>query len=180
MLFFHVRVLSLRPHFFLKTMITEMMGRVEQDLLQQRPFRSEKERLIVTIMRTSSWICEQFEQELAPYGISQQQYNVLRILRGSDEPLSTCDIRRRMIDRASDTSRIVDRLIAKGLVGKTTSLHDRRRIEVRLTQRGLDLLEQLEPVVRAFHQRATVLSSEERRVVIECLDRLRSQNHAEH
>lgn len=154
--------------------------RVEQEILQQRPFRSDKERLIVTIMRTSAWICEQFERELEPYGISQQQYNVLRILRGSTEPLSTCDIRRRMIDHASDTSRIVDRLIAKGSVEKAPDPLDRRRIEVRLTPQGHQLLERLDPIVRAFHQRATVLSPEERRMMIECLDRLRSQQNAEH
>lgn len=94
------------------------MPRVEEELLQSRPFRSDKERLIVTIMRTHAWICEQLQHELEPYGITQQQYNVLRILRGSAQPLSTCDIRRRMIDRASDTSRIVDRLVEKGLVEK--------------------------------------------------------------
>jgi DNA-binding MarR family transcriptional regulator len=156
------------------------MVRVEQELLQKRPFRSDKERLIVTIMRTGAWICEQFERELEPYGISQQQYNVLRILRGSGEPLSTSDIRRRMIDRASDTSRIVDRLIAKGLVEKSICPLDRRRIEVRLTPRGEQLLETLEPVVRAFHQRTNVLTAEERQMVIEYLDRLRSQEHAQH
>lgn len=154
--------------------------RVEQEILQQRPFRSDKERLIVTIMRTSAWICEQFERELEPYGISQQQYNVLRILRGSTDPLSTCDIRRRMIDRASDTSRIVDRLVAKGLVEKTPDLLDRRRIEVRLTPKGQQLLEVLDPIVRTFHQRASVLTPDERRMMIEWLDRLRSQHDAQH
>lgn len=155
------------------------MPRVEEELLQSRPFRSDKERLIVTIMRTHAWICEQLQHELEPYGITQQQYNVLRILRGSAQPLSTCDIRRRMIDRASDTSRIVDRLVEKGLVEKTRDAHDRRRVEVRITQKGLALLETLDSVVRRFHQRTAVLSSEERKLVTALLDRLRSQNDAD-
>lgn len=155
------------------------MARVEEELLQSRSFRSDKERLIVTIMRTHAWICEQLQHELEPYGITQQQYNVLRILRGSTHPLSTCDIRRRMIDRASDTSRIVDRLVEKGVVEKTRDGRDRRRIEVRITQKGLALLETLDSVVRRFHQRADVLSPEQRKLVAELLDRLRSQNNAE-
>ncbi|MCX7930179.1 MAG: winged helix DNA-binding protein [Chlorobi bacterium] len=154
------------------------MGRVEEDLLQQRLFRSDKERLIVTIMRTSAWVCEQFEQVLKPFGISQQQYNVLRILRGSNEPLSTCDIRRRMIDRASDTSRIVDRLIEKGLVEKHLDPHDKRRIAVQLTERGHQLLTTLDPVVRDFHQLATILTPQQRQDMIMLLDCLRSQSNA--
>ncbi|RMF36471.1 MAG: MarR family transcriptional regulator [Chlorobiota bacterium] len=154
------------------------MPRVEEDLLQRRPFRSDKERLMVTIMRTSAWLCDEFNRELEPYGISQQQYNVLRILRGSSEPLSTCDIRRRMIDRASDTSRIVDRLVEKGLVEKQSSVHDRRRIEVRLTTAGLELLETLEPIVRRFHDHAAILTPDQRRQVAELLDLLRSAGNA--
>lgn len=150
------------------------MPRVEDDLLQRRPFRSDKERLLVTIMRTSAWLCDEFNHALEPYGISQQQYNVLRILRGSGEPLSTCDIRHRMIDRASDTSRIVDRLVEKGLVEKQVSLHDRRRIEVRLTHAGLELLEELDPIVRRFHDRIAILTPEQRRQVTELLDLLRT------
>jgi DNA-binding MarR family transcriptional regulator len=156
------------------------MPRVEQEILQSRPFRSDKERLIVTIMRTHAWICERFERELEPFGISQQQYNVLRILRGATEPLSTGDIRRRMIDRASDTSRIVDRLVEKGLAEKVPDNRDRRRIEVRLTPQGTELLTRLEPIVRRFHQCAGVLEPAERKLLTELLDRLRNQNDAEH
>lgn len=153
---------------------SRLMPRVEEELLQSRPFRSDKERLIVTIMRTSAWLCDEFNRELEPFGITQQQYNVLRILRGSKEPLSTCDIRQRMIDRASDTSRIVDRLIEKGLVEKDISHHDRRRIEVQLTSAGHQLLERIEPIVRQFHERAGVLTQEQRRLLAELLDKMRS------
>ncbi|MCS7000523.1 MAG: MarR family transcriptional regulator [Bacteroidota bacterium] len=156
------------------------MVRVEEELLQQHLYRSDKERLLVTILRTSAWIGEQFQRVLEPYSITQQQYNVLRILRGSKEPLSTCDIRRRMIDRASDTSRIVDRLIEKGLAQKTPSSVDRRRIEVHITEQGRKLLETLDPVVRRFHRLADVLTQAERMVVVELLDRLRSQSDADH
>lgn len=154
------------------------MGRLEDELLQRRPFSTDKERLIVALMRTNAWLYEQLQRTLQPYGITQQQYNVLRILRGSDVPLSTCDIRRRMIDRASDTSRIVARLIEKGLVEKCTCATDRRRVEVRITPKGRKLLEKLDPVIRQFHEHAAVLTPQQRQQLMEMLDRLRSSGDA--
>lgn len=151
------------------------MPRLEDDLKQKRPFSTDKERLLVSIMRTSAWVCEQLDRMLEPYDITQQQYNVLRILRGSSEPLSTCDIRQRMIDRASDTSRIVDRLVEKGLAEKCVSELDRRRLEVRITEQGLRLLGAFDPVLQQFHQLADVLTRTERSILMDLLDTLRSQ-----
>jgi len=76
--------------------------------------------------------------------ITPQQYNILRILRGAKEPLSTLQIRQRMLDKMSDTSRIVDRLLKKELVKKVVRATDKRLVDVTITQKGLDLLDSLD------------------------------------
>ena len=118
---------------------------LEQRIQQGKPFRSEHERAAVNVLYSATWILEHMKDFLVAYGISQQQYNVLRILRGQyPESISTCDIRDRMIDRAPDASRIVDRLIAKGFAQKSPSQKDKRRIDVTITSAGLDLLLSIE------------------------------------
>src|ERR1044071_587515 len=99
---------------------------IEKEIRQEK-FRSAKQKAMLNIIFTSGWINEKIKNALAPEDITPQQYNILRILRGSSpQPLSTLQIRERMLDRMSDTSRIVDRLVAKGLVKKTICAKDRR------------------------------------------------------
>lgn len=118
---------------------------LEQRIKQNKPFPSENERAAVNILYSANWILEHMRNFLARFGITQQQYNALRILRGKfPESLSTGEIRERMVDRAPDASRIVDRMIAKGLVQKAACTSDKRRIDVTITQAGLDLLETIE------------------------------------
>ncbi|MFM8471994.1 MAG: MarR family winged helix-turn-helix transcriptional regulator, partial [Candidatus Kapaibacterium sp.] len=118
---------------------------LEQRIRQGRPFRSEQERAAVNVLYSATWILEHMRAFLADFGVTHQQYNVLRILRGQHpQSISTCDIRERMIDRASDASRIVDRMIAKNLVRKAPSQRDKRRIDVTITEEGLALLEAIE------------------------------------
>jgi len=77
-------------------------------------------------------------------GITGQQFNILRILRGAGKPISTLQIRQRMLDRMSDTSRIVDRMVIKGLVKKETCETDKRLVDVSITEKGRKLLEKLD------------------------------------
>src|SRR5664279_1925428 len=79
-----------------------------------------------------------------PFDITQQQFNILRILRGAGQPLSTLQIRQRMLDKMSDTSRIVDRLVKKGMVKKSTCREDRRLVDVLLTDKGKKLLQTMD------------------------------------
>lgn len=90
---------------------------IEKDI-QQSCFRNEFQKMGINLIYTANWLNEKIAHILANEEITQQQYNILRILRGSECPLSTLKIRERMLDKMSDTSRIVDRLIAKGLVEK--------------------------------------------------------------
>jgi len=96
---------------------------IEKDI-QQTNFRNEFQKMSINIIYTANWLNEKMGQILSTEDITQQQYNILRILRGSECPLSTLKIRERMLDKMSDTSRIVDRLIVKGLVEKTACIKD--------------------------------------------------------
>jgi DNA-binding MarR family transcriptional regulator len=116
---------------------------IEQDI-QQPNFRNEFQKMGINLLFTANWLNEQIGKILSEEGITQQQYNILRILRGSATPLSTLKIRERMLDKMSDTSRIVDRLIAKELVLKNTCEKDKRLVDITLSPKGLDYVDQLD------------------------------------
>ena len=116
---------------------------IEKDI-QQTYFRNEFQKMSINIIYTANWLNEKMGQILATEDITQQQYNILRILRGSECPLSTLKIRERMLDKMSDTSRIVDRLIVKGLVEKTACQKDKRLVDITISKKGLQLLEKLD------------------------------------
>jgi DNA-binding MarR family transcriptional regulator len=117
---------------------------IEKDINQTR-FTSARQKAMLNVLFSNGWITEKIKQILIPEDITTQQYNILRILRGSyPEPLSTLQIRERMLDRMSDTSRIVDRLVAKDLVKKVTCPSDRRLVDVTITDKGQELLKKLD------------------------------------
>src|SRR6201999_4359003 len=89
--------------------------------INQRKFRTEYQKARINIIYTYNWLTEQVKSMFDEWDITSQQFNILRILRGEGKPLSTLQIRQRMLDKMSDTSRIVDRLVLKGLVKKTAN-----------------------------------------------------------
>jgi DNA-binding MarR family transcriptional regulator len=118
---------------------------------------------------------EQIKEFLSEEDITHQQYNILRILRGSHpEPLSTLQIRERMLDRMSDTSRIVDRLVAKHLVKKTICPKDKRLVDVTITEKGQKLLKKLDGQKDYFVQIMGNLSEKESEQLNILLDKLRT------
>lgn len=117
---------------------------IEQDIQQIKKFRNEHHKTVVNLIFTHNWVTEQLKQFLENEDLTLQQYNILRILRGSEKPLSTLQIRERMLDKMSDTSRIVDRLILKALAKKTISKRDKRLVDVTITTKGKKLLEKLD------------------------------------
>src|SRR5689334_24548849 len=100
---------------------------------------------MINLLYTYGCVIEKIKNFLSKDDITHQQFNILRILRGSHpEPLSTLQIRERMLDKMSDTSRIVDRLVAKGLVKKAICKDDRRLVDIMITEKGKKLLERLD------------------------------------
>ena len=116
---------------------------LEKDINQQ-VFRSEYQKSVINLIYTFNWMNERVNKQFIPFDITQQQFNILRILRGAAEPLSTLQIRQRMLDKMSDTSRIVDRLVKKGMVKKTVCREDRRLVDVLLTDKGKELLQSMD------------------------------------
>ena len=117
---------------------------IDKDIHQDR-FLNEHQRASVNILFTYGWMMERIKDFLKPVDITPQQFNILRILRGNyPKPLSTLQIRDRMLDKMSDTSRIVDRLILKGLVNKFTSQRDHRLVDIIISPKGRKLLEKLD------------------------------------
>ena len=111
-------------------------------------------KIILNIMYTQNILSEKFNEILKPYDLSGEQYNVLRILRGQKgNPANMCVIQERMVAKTSNTTRLVDKLLLKELVTRNVCPDNRRKIEVLITQKGLDVLSELDPKVNA-HENA--------------------------
>ena len=147
---------------------------IEKDINQQH-FQSEGQKAMINLVYTYSWVTEKIKSVLAEDDITMQQFNILRILRGSDpKPLSTLTIRERMLDKMSDTSRIVDRLVLKGLVDKKMSAVDKRLVDVYITKEGKKLLEKIDKKADAMHAITSALSNTDLLKLNELLDKLRT------
>jgi DNA-binding MarR family transcriptional regulator len=142
-------------------------------------FRNGGHKAAVNIILTSNWVLEKQKTHLDRGGLTPQQYNILRILRGSTTPLSTLQIRERMLDKMSDTSRIVDRLIAKNLVEKYINRHDKRLVDVTITQNGRDLLEMMDNYSSEIDNIFQNLTELEINQLNFLLDKTRKQNNDE-
>jgi len=149
---------------------------IEKDI-QQTNFRNEFQKMGINIIYTANWLNEKMGQILATEDITQQQYNILRILRGSDAPLSTLKIRERMLDKMSDTSRIVDRLIVKGLVEKTACIKDKRLVDITVSKKGLQLLEKLDSLNDHIDSVLKGVSEKEAQAMNQILDKLREHSN---
>ncbi|MGV9003885.1 MarR family transcriptional regulator [Flavobacterium sp.] len=109
---------------------------------------SNTKKVILNIMHTNSLLGEKFLELMKPYELSSEQYNVLRILRGQKgNPANMCAIQERMIAKNSNTTRLIDKLLLKDLVTREVCPANRRKIEIQITQKGLDLLLELDPLV---------------------------------
>jgi DNA-binding MarR family transcriptional regulator len=129
---------------------------------------------MINVLYSYGWVLEQIKIFLAKEDITHQQFNILRILRGSyPQPLSTLQIRERMLDKMSDTSRIVDRLVAKELVQKTICPSDKRLVDVLITEKGQDLLKRIDAEGDHIEEIMGRLSEEEAQVLSDLLDKLR-------
>lgn len=143
--------------------------------INQYQFRNDFQRAEVNIIFTCNWINERIKQIIDESDITQQQYNILRILRGSKKPLSTLQIRDRMLDKMSDTSRIVDRLIKKELVKKTICATDKRLVDINISEKGLDLLQKLDVRNSDLDNLLQNLTQEEAIQLSGLLDKIREQ-----
>jgi MarR family 2-MHQ and catechol resistance regulon transcriptional repressor len=143
--------------------------------IHQYHFTGHRQKAMINLLYTYGWTMEKIKNFLAKEDITHQQFNILRILRGSfPRPLSTLQIRERMLDRMSDTSRIVDRLVAKELVRKTLCPTDKRLVDVLITEKGQKLLKKLDAEADQMAAIMQNLTDEEAARLSALLDKLRT------
>jgi DNA-binding MarR family transcriptional regulator len=147
---------------------------IEKDI-QQQAFRNEHQKAAVNIIFSASWLNEKIKLFFSAEDITSQQYNILRILRGTQKPMSTLQIRERMLDKMSDTSRIVERLLKKGLVEKKVCPADKRLVDVNISKKGLGLLEKLDKKNAELDSIIHGLSPDEAQNLNKLLDKMRDQ-----
>ena len=154
-----------------------MNSSLQHEISQRRPFHSLQEEAYLNILRTASQLTDALELLLKPTGITLVQYNVLRILRGS-EPDGLCrnELRDRMLNRMPDVTRLLDRMEESGLVSRSREEADRRQVRTQLTARARRMVDELDDKVRAEHQRQLGhLSEDQLSSMIELLTAARNQ-----
>jgi DNA-binding MarR family transcriptional regulator len=147
--------------------------RIEEELKSNK-FRSEKHKAILSILFTSSWLSGEIGKRLKSYGISHEQFNIMRIVRGSmPDGLSAVNIRSRMIDRMSNVSRLIDKLYTKGLVERVSADTDRRKVIVTLTPKGSDLLSKIDDETVFSANWPEQITPEDASMLVHILDKMR-------
>jgi len=140
-------------------------------------FRNEYHKGLINLTYTAKQLSYEFYQSLKKHGLAEQQYNVLRILRGfrAEAPLSIGFIKERMLDKDSDVSRIVDRLFEKGFVSRKENPADRRQKSVEITAKGLELLDKMYSCELEADTLLSNLTIEEVNILNQLLDKIREK-----
>lgn len=145
---------------------------LEKDI-SQASFRNDHQKGIINLIYTYNWMNEKMKKVFDKEGITGQQYNILRILRGAGKPISTLQIRERMLDKMSDTSRIVDRLVLKGYAKKNICKDDKRLVDVSISSPGKKLLEKMDQYENEMDAIFGNLSDTEAKTLNKLLDKIR-------
>lgn len=156
--------------------MTHAPSAVQAEIRQRRPFSSPAEEGVVALVRTADLLRRELTRVVEPHGITLQQYNVLRILRGAGaEGLPTLEIAGRMVEHAPGVTRLLDRLQAKSLVRRQRSREDRREIRCWITSEGLELLHRLDSAMQDAARRFMApLGAPDLAAFIRLLDTLRA------
>jgi DNA-binding MarR family transcriptional regulator len=147
------------------------MKRIE-DEIKQKKFTSVHQKALLNLIYTSNWLQAKQQEFFKSFGITGQQFNILRILKGQyPKSISGTEIKSRMLDRNSDVSRLLDRLASKKLITKKTCPNDKRASDVLITKEGLTLLDEVSKSDN--HDRVLSLTDSEAEILSELLDKAR-------
>jgi DNA-binding MarR family transcriptional regulator len=147
--------------------------RLEEEL-QQSGFQSEHQKAVLNILFTSNWLESNSARVLKPFEISSQQYNVLRILKGQGiNAISVNNIMSRMIDKMSNASRLVEKLRKKEFIERVTCEHDRRQVDVRITETGIALLKEADKEMNKFDGMKDKITEKEAVSLSKLLEKIR-------
>jgi DNA-binding MarR family transcriptional regulator len=146
-----------------------------EEIIKSNVNLDNSKRIVLNVIHTTNMISDMFHEILKPYDLSSEQYNVLRILRGQKgNPANMCVIQERMITKNSNTTRLIDKLLVKELVTRNVCPDNRRKIEIEITLKGLEVLIELDPKVKEHEENfANNLSPEETQQLISLLEKYR-------
>lgn len=146
---------------------------IEKEIASNK-FENNHQKSIVNLIYTYGWLTNLLRQRLNRYKITLQQYNILRILRGRHPHPATINLlKERMLDKMSDASRIVERLVQKNLVKRCTNEKDRRAVDIIITTKGLDILQKLDVEMSSKDILKKNLTDEEAGLLSSLLDKMR-------
>ena len=150
-----------------------------EEIIKSNVALDNAKKVILNLMYTENVIGDKFNELLKPYDVSGEQYNVLRILRGQKgSPANMCIIQERMLAKSSNTTRLIDKLLLKDYVTREVCPVNRRKIEVLITQKGIDILAELDPIVVEHEQLfANNLTQEELEQLNTLLEKYRTLNN---
>jgi len=144
------------------------------DEIQSNKFDDNYHKVVINIAYTSGWLNNAFRCHFDKYNLTQQQFNILRILRGQyPKPATINLLKERMVDKMSDASRIVDRLIQKELVSRCTNNKDRRAVDIRISDLGLEILAKMDEEFKTREVLENNLTADEATQLSDLLDKLR-------
>lgn len=145
-----------------------------EEAIQQKEFKDPYNKVVVNLLYTHSYLVTSQNALFKPYGISPEQYNVLRILRGQNGvPTTVSSIQDRMLNKMSNASRLIEKLKTKGFVKRSECPNDRRQVDVLITEEGLKVLTELQVKVEEGNRTFINLSVEEVNQLNDILDKLR-------
>ncbi len=147
-----------------------------EELIKSTKVLDIEKSVLLNILFTQHSIVDKFNEILKPYELSSEQYNVLRILRGQNgKAVNMCLLQERMIAKTSNTTRLVDKLLLKNLVTREICPSNRRKMDIEITQKGLDILIELDPKVKnQEHSLAKNLTAEELNTLNKLLEKYRN------
>ena len=147
--------------------------RIEEEI-QSTKFEDNYQKAVINITYTQSWLSNILRGEFEKYNLTMQQFNILRILRGQyPKPATVNLLKERMLDKMSDASRIVDRLVQKELVSRCTNTCDRRAVDIRISEQGLEVLSKIGVDFKTKDLVKNNLTEEEAGKLSDLLDKLR-------
>lgn len=145
-----------------------------EEAIKQKAFKDEYQKLAVNLMFTEAWLAGIQNQFLKEYDLSIQQFNILRILRGSKgAPMAMQNISERMIDRMSNCSRLVEKLRIKNMLERRECPADRRQVDILITQKGLDVLAEIDKSMKKMNEHLHSITEKEAQTLNNLLDKLR-------
>ncbi|PWG79775.1 MarR family winged helix-turn-helix transcriptional regulator [Pararcticibacter amylolyticus] len=147
---------------------------LEKEIYQTTGFKNDYHKIVVNLIYSYSWVTGLVKERLNKKEVTLQQYNILRILRGQyPNPATINLLKERMLDKMSDASRIVERLVQKELVTRCINKNDRRAVDILITEKGLEVLQSLDPIVTPEDVLRTNLTDVEAAQLNSLLDKLR-------